>query len=140
MLSHTGKGEMYGWLKGAILLNKTAAANGLMGACWKVAALPTLTITSTAEGTYVVQDAAAGTSTPAATLKVARAMVAVTLAACPEAVKHNSALATPPEGGVAEAAPVVEAPVQEAPVQEAAPVVEAPAPKAKAKGKGKGKK
>jgi hypothetical protein len=132
---------MYGWLKGAILLNKTAAANGLMGACWKVAALPTLTITSTAEGTYVVQDAAAGTSTPAATLKVARAMVAVTLAACPEAVKHNSALTTPPEGGVAEAAPVVEAaPAVEPPVQEAAPAVEAPAPKAKAKGKGKGKK
>jgi hypothetical protein len=135
---------MYGWLKGAILLNKTAAANGLMGACWKVAALPTLTITSTAEGTYVVQDAAAGTSTPAATLKVARAMVAVTLAACPEAVKHNSALTppTPPEGGeveapAVEAAPAVEPPVVEPPVQEAAPVVEAPAPKAKGKGKGK---
>jgi hypothetical protein len=128
MLSHTGKGEAYGWLKGAILLNKTAAAAGLMGASWRVAALPTLSINSTAEGTYTVVDTEAGTSTPAATLKAARAIAAITLAACPAAVAHAKAITTPPppEGGEV---PAVEPPAVVEPPVEAAPVVEPEAPK-----------
>jgi hypothetical protein len=87
----TGKGEQYGWLGGALYLQKTAAASGLLGASWKLGTDPTITIEATTEG-YLVKDTKAGTESKAANLKIARAQAAAILADRPEAQEYNKKL------------------------------------------------
>jgi hypothetical protein len=84
-ISHNLKGQPYGWVGGALMLNKTAPANGVIGASWKVQVDPRITIEATVGG-YMVKDTLhIPEGQKALSLKEARVIADAWLQARPEA-------------------------------------------------------
>ena len=109
-----GTTEPYGWLGGALYLNKVSNANGLIGASWRVAVDHSLVIEATSEG-YTCKDAQKAVEVKVPTLKAARVLVNEWLQARPAAQGTKTVVPDPFAGVEMKEASTTEQPKAQAP-------------------------